>query len=251
MSVRVCMFCGSNGMTSAHIISQSLQKLLQDTSQPTEFRRIWRDQETLEMASATGTINIRPGNHQVKRMCHKCNGEWMAAIERDTKALIVSLSQGSTVSLGIAQQEQLASWAVIASMLRATQEPGDPHVTTHETTEIRATGLPPAGFSVWLVRGEARTDVSMRHFRGMSYRGLGWSGWVWINEVIFMVASGPLAEEMDRRLSLIQKAARKIYPSMEPTNWPTPNHVSSDMITPLMSLVRTVTTLREDETPLP
>jgi hypothetical protein len=97
--VRVCLFCEASGkLTSAHLISQSLQRLLPASSDGTDRMEWWVDESELTEKTNRQFINVHAANHQVRRLCHSCNGNWMAAFEDATRALLLDLYHGRPVS---------------------------------------------------------------------------------------------------------------------------------------------------------
>lgn len=235
MAKRTCMFCGGGGLTGAHIISESLQKLLPPAEGPSLRHDIWVEPGTDQVRSDFKTINISALNHQVKRLCEKCNGKWMADIERGTKGILVSLSRGEEVRLNTQQQLDIATWATIVSMLRATQDPGVLCVTSDETNYVRQFDAPPPGFGVWIVRGESRSDAWLRHLRVVVDDAPGWLGWIWLGQALLVVSSAHLAPYTERLLRLLPSAVVQLHPQAPGVSWPVPNQVQSDVIFDLMS----------------
>jgi len=118
------MFCGAAKLTSAHLISRSLQKLLPAYDGGTTKNDMWIDPAGEGLRYESKTVNVSPFNHQVKRLCHECNGQWMGKMEAETRDLLVALSRGERVSLTSSQQLSLSTWTTVVSMLRSTQDPG-------------------------------------------------------------------------------------------------------------------------------
>jgi hypothetical protein len=224
MTKRSCMFCGGPKLTSAHLISRSLQALLPDFDATTRREDMWFDAYTEDVRHATKVINVNPANHQVKRLCHECNGQWMASLEADTRDLLVALSRGDALSLADGQQLVLSTWATVVCMLRATQDPGLRMVSDKEVSYVRTRNAPPPGFMVWLIRGEHRPDVVMRHFRAQVDEQAGWFGWIWIGEVVLAVSSRTLSPHTQARLNMLPSAAVQIHPSQK-VDWPPTNSV--------------------------
>lgn len=234
MGKRVCMFCGGGKLTSAHMISRALQKLLPHFDGETERNEVWIDQASGEWRLGHNIINISPANHQVKRLCHDCNGHWMAGIEARTTELLAVLSDARELNLDADQQLVLATWATIVSMLRASQDAGLPAVTDEEMAYVRTKDSPPPGFRVWLVRGEHRPDVSMRHFRAHLPEGKGWFGWIWLGQAVLAVSSSNLAPHTRKILALLPSAVVEIHPARTRVSWPVERHVSYETLFALM-----------------
>lgn len=236
--VRVCLFCEASGkLTSAHLISQSLQRLLPASSDGTDRMEWWVDESELTEKTNRQFINVHAANHQVRRLCHSCNGNWMAAFEDATRALLLDLYHGRPVTLDSTQQADLATWATIVSMLRATQDRGKAMLADADAAAVRLHNAPPPGYEVWLVHGENPAKISMRHYRGSIGDRQGWLGWIWMGASVLVVTSAHLVPLSSRRLRLLPEAAVQLHPARRQViNWPPANEVTRESLYDLLTL---------------
>lgn len=228
-SRRVCLFCGGSPLTSAHIISKRLQGLLPSYDDGTTMLQMWLGGGDIPESSRR-TMNVSPFNHQVKRMCWPCNGEWMNSFEADTAEAVAAMALGQPVLLSPELQWKLSTWLQIVVMLRATQDTGPSVFHPSDYSMVRESSLPLVGTRIWAMNMVNRPDPLTRHFRVAIEResehftaaGLDHVSFIWIGQVAFIVAGEGAVEMVEERLEVARLALRDIYPVFRANDveWP-------------------------------
>lgn len=110
---RVCIFCGSGGLTREHVLPNWMSKMFAPGLTATT---------TIEKAGEpTSVYRSALLQHKAKIVCANCNNGWMSKLEADTKPILskmlFDLMHGS--KLGKYEQELLAFWAQKTVMILA------------------------------------------------------------------------------------------------------------------------------------
>jgi hypothetical protein len=234
---RACMFCGNRPVTGTHLISLKLQSMLPEVTVGTARLDEWIDETSGAAKAVARDMNVSPLNHQVKRACQQCNGEWMNAYEEATRTLVVKLARGETVEIDNDSARELAMWAIIVAMLRATQDPGEPAFSPADHNAIRTEDAIPEGYSVWAIRGEDRSDLPSRHSRWTIGEVPGHMTWIWIGQLILLVCDTNSTPFIAQRVSVVVKASELVWPAQATgIEWPPTNHVTYRVLYDLTTL---------------
>lgn len=183
---RLCITCGSAGLTGSHIIGRLLSDLLPPVSEPTVFTR-WAP----EVGVVQSTVNIHPADHEVKRLCKSCNG-WMAAnLEEPVKPVLLRMIAGAGTELTVLAQHLLATWVCLAVMLRGTQDPRPWGISSEEHRWIRGRVSPPPGWGVFVACNADGAAVATRHYRVETTSGVRHISYLILGSVSFVAANDP------------------------------------------------------------
>lgn len=244
-SRRVCLFCGGSPLTSAHIISRRLQGMLPPSDDGSTMSQMWLGGDAPFVSMRT--VNVSPFDHQVKRMCWPCNGEWMNSFEAATAETVAAMALGRPVSLTPELQWKLSTWLQIVVMLRATQDTGGSVFHPSDYQLVRESSIPLLGTRIWAVNMVNRPDPQSRHLRlaieleedYYSAFGMDHVSFIWIGQVAFVVASERAADLVEARLKIAISALREIYPisSAVPVPWPPRGQTNG----PALFLLTTIT----------
>jgi hypothetical protein len=234
---RGCLFCGSRPLTSAHILSRRLQKMLPAFELGSVYEDEWVDEETLSPRSRTLSIDVSPFDQQVKRLCERCNSDWMNKLEADTAEIVAAMALGHPVTISFQDQVNLSAWMTVVAMLRATQTPGETFFEPADYSAVRYTSVVPPGTTVWAVKAEDRPDVFSRHLRyaidGDRARLTAYQ----IGRVLLIVTNDVATPWLVDRLEMIPGAFAQLAPAGElPVEWPPAHGVSNESVIPLTSI---------------
>jgi hypothetical protein len=118
-----CRFCGGSGLTDAHIWDEWLQDLI-----PAGWDR-WEswvsgpsgtnidDPSIYERKPKQGAVHTKVS----RKICGRCNNEWMNQIGLAAKDAVTQLVQGMSIELLTDQQRAVATWFALAAMLADLQ----------------------------------------------------------------------------------------------------------------------------------
>jgi hypothetical protein len=223
------MFCGSSELTSTHLIGLKLQEALPKSAQSVAVDAYWEGPNGREDHSHR--YHSPPLDVQVRRACHDCNGTWMNGFENRTRDLVTRLAYGQDTVFDRAAAADLAVWATIVAMLRATRDRGPWNFSEADIRFIRERDEVPPGHLVFLVWGTpARWDLASRHSRfGLTYEGddtvqPSQLTWFWLGEAIFVVMKQALLRPLMDRGALTERNAVILWSGideMEAHRWPT------------------------------
>ena len=147
-----CIFCGSTAkLTEEHIFSHWTHKFLPPRSM-TKYRAMgsitYHDRTDIEILKRSGDVR----DWQIKCVCSlPCNNGWMRRIENEARRVVIPLITGQQTRLSTANQQTLATWAVLKAMVAEYDMQG--HVTTHHTQRKRMMNnqtIPDTGWTVWV-----------------------------------------------------------------------------------------------------
>lgn len=227
-------------MTKTHLIAQrAIRRHLPKTTIGTGRRDAWFD-GTAGLQFRQQDYHLDPLSQQVKRACEPCNRDWMGEIENDVAADVIALAKGENVALDASRSGRLAVWAAAVAMLRSTQDPGPAAFDMADARALRATSMLPAGYVVWLIRGEQRWDFPSRHQRFTITQvnqnsAMSHVTWFWIGEAIFMVTHPAIAFVLSR-MNVFGQAVQILAPYGDyPIIWPTPSSVPHSAMIDLTS----------------
>lgn len=174
----------------------------------------WRGEK--EHQSRFIVFDQQPMDKQVNRACHDCNAQWMGGYERRTRDAVIRLAHGESFPLTAELQRDVAVWGTIVALLRATADPGFRAIPDGDYEWVRKVDSTPPGYAVWMMHGETRWDFPTRHSRFVSETGsISHFSWLWIGQLVLIVAYGDAVGHLVDRLRLIEKAVTPIYPFME------------------------------------
>lgn len=109
--MRVCVFCGSTGLTKEHVFPNWMSKMLD--SRLTATTTIEKKGQADKIY--TGAIL----QHQAKVVCANCNNGWMSNLETAVKPILSKMlfDLNHSTTLGKDEQKLLAFWAQKTTMI--------------------------------------------------------------------------------------------------------------------------------------
>ena len=169
----VCVCCGSPGLTKQYFWPNYLGSRFPDRtrlplSNPTRFH-----------PAIDGSIIIEPiiqprkgtfVTSKIRKFCKACNGGWMAQIERAAQPTVLQLIDGNEFQLDEVAQKNLASWAMLMTIVGEFTDPYSKAVSQREITELINTRLPPKGWHVYISRFLDGAQSLRYSHTGMSFR---------------------------------------------------------------------------------
>lgn len=179
-------------------------------------------------------VNIKsPLNHAVKRICGVCNSTWVAGIEMAVKPLLNTLRQSKRKTLSRRQQRDLATWAVLVTMMLEFSDPEKRGIPDGHLKFMFQHHQPPAQTLVWLASAETPPySLGSRHisFDLRRPRDVVPRGHDSLNNQVTRILFGQLAllvftsTILPADLEITGKpgdSLRKIWPVIKPLRWPT------------------------------
>lgn len=218
MGKRLCIFCGSPGkLTSSHVIGKALLKSLPRNSDWFKYDETSSDPNHEPIHRVT---NTDPRETKPNSLCSQCNNQWMEKHESVVRELLVKLALGQHTVITDKDQYRLATWTLIASIVRASVAEHD-HIDPHEIKTLRENDSIPDGYQFWIFQGEDRLDWPSRFQHGEDDAGNKfWFAWLWIGQVVFVVASPFITGRIDDIFEAIPAHHLRPMPGSESIVWP-------------------------------
>lgn len=114
MKTSACIFCKGTPVTREDMISRWILRMFEG--------ELIAKESKIAVKGRSGTTSwesSRAGRHTVKCVCASCNGGWMSDIEQDAKPALASMIRGESITLDKVQQEAVATWACLKTMIGA------------------------------------------------------------------------------------------------------------------------------------
>ena len=164
---RQCIFCGERGkLTDEHVLPKWIVKML-DVSGPVFIEATLSG--TTARVHRRQDLNIR----LKKRVCQKCNTTWMSQLENSVKPFLTSMIlNNNSVELNIADQQQLAIWALKTAFvlelawqqLYPSARPKQGYTASDaELAWITNHSMPPPRSRVWIGGIDAKHRLTLGH----------------------------------------------------------------------------------------
>lgn len=187
---RFCVFCGKPRLTKQHLWADRLKDIL-PRKQPYNVQTIENDQTLPHRTIKRGLpfAKSRPGapsTRQLKNFCIECNPGWMRVLEEAAIPIARPLMLGSPATLSVSQQEILARWIALNTVVSEYLDPPsaavsqdakkmlmDGHLTDEWTISIASY----VGGGSWETRLRRHTMTLIREYQpprstGISQPGL-------------------------------------------------------------------------------
>jgi hypothetical protein len=113
---------------------------------------------------------------QLKVVCkNHCNSGWMSRLETRAKYVLVPLLTGSSRVLSYYDQEILATWIAMKSMICEFSVPKDVATPSIERTLLMGRRLPPETMAIWIghYKGTGWGNVYIRHAASVGFAPVG------------------------------------------------------------------------------
>jgi hypothetical protein len=147
------MFCGSPGVTKAHVFARSFTTLFDDPDDPEEHevRHDYVDPDTGERRVIK---RARTFALTARRVCgNNCNSGWLRELEEEVRPIIEHIAWNKPLELDENQQAVLALWTICAVLISFEMPTvidehrfADPALAN----EVYAERRPPVGTQIWL-----------------------------------------------------------------------------------------------------
>lgn len=218
MAKRECLFCGSSEkLTSSHVISKNLMRDLPGSTDSSRYFELSNDPSHIPVDRITDSD---PRETKPNALCRTCNNVWMEKHESEVAKTLTDLAMGREVTLDSKTQESIALWATIACILRGSLVKHF-HISEADRRHIRNLDEVPEGYVFWIVQGDDQRSWPTRfQWADDSNGNLGWVGWLWIGQAIFVVASPLWAVRMEMNLAGIGPYRRHLASMNSHIYWP-------------------------------
>lgn len=162
-----CVFCGQTGLTHGHVWPDWISTVLPVTATHDELVVGKFETFTPTIPGPGYSTKKRQGSARQRKprnTCARCNSEWMSIIETAAIKPLTPLILGIDIPLRMEDQPAIAALLCLVNMrleflgkFRA--------IPAGDRSEIRTTGLPPAGWCVWIARfvGEKGEELVSRY----------------------------------------------------------------------------------------
>ncbi|MEY9883937.1 hypothetical protein [Bradyrhizobium sp. USDA 329] len=98
---------------------------------------------------------LRPGDpteSKLGRVCGECNNGWMSDLQNAAKPLITELLSGKWRDFSSDEQETLAAWATMFTMVVEYKDPATVAISQEHRSEFCKSRKPPKLFKIWMGR---------------------------------------------------------------------------------------------------
>src|SRR5262249_27110879 len=85
-------------------------------------------------------------------VCTACNNRWMSGLQLACKPILLSFIAGKWMELEQAQQQQIAAWITMFTMVWELRDPRTMAIPTEQREYFRQTRLPPSEWKIWIGR---------------------------------------------------------------------------------------------------
>jgi hypothetical protein len=145
-----CIFCGSTApLTDEHVFSHWTHRFLPPRLM-TKYRAMgsitYHDRTDIDIIKRPGDVR----DWQIRCVCSDvCNNGWMRRVENKARRVMIPLITGQQIRLSPANQQIVATWAVLKAMVAEYDAHG--HVTTHHTQRKRMMNSQSISDTTWTV----------------------------------------------------------------------------------------------------
>ena len=134
-----CILCGHRPLTRAHFFGSVLRdEFPGQTESAIVFTQPVAAHESITQRYRMG---VAPVNASSRLLCQTCNGDWMSPMEEAALPTIVKMTRGENVTFDRPHLEQLSSWALAVTILRARVDEGLRPVDSEAARRFRNEGL--------------------------------------------------------------------------------------------------------------
>jgi len=152
---RACIFCGGTNLSREHLFADWLTDggpIVKTKTDTRTFGKIyWKPDPRREVRRYPG----HSGSMTVKKVCERCNNEWMSDIDNVAKAValpLISTQWNSRIMLTPEDQRILATWltkiAIVGDSLNSGQ--GESFITQEARAWFMAHRAPPPNWEVYI-----------------------------------------------------------------------------------------------------
>jgi hypothetical protein len=241
---RRCVFCDSLGpLNKEHFIPDWISRLFKGSPVA-----------TVQVINRDGKQRLYPlpiFQQEVGTVCKKCNGGWMATLEKQVAPFLAPmLTESRPCVLDQARQKLLATWAVKTAMVFEQIHCGKRGIPPTEYHRLYRVQQPPNGYAAWVAhRREMRKglngpperlawfiagaipEVRVESARSADLGKRAFASGAILYRTTFMIAhvvfqvlisSLPLALKVEPQGTLLPQTALLIWPAQMKRQWPPP-----------------------------
>lgn len=153
-SAHACVFCDTRGrLSKEHIFSRWLQDIVPKSGLSRhEVRHAHGDQHPRAATPRKGKLS-RPGDllaQTLRIACKGCNETWMSQVVNEARPTVAALVSGRWPQLTRTSAAQLATWAVLTTIVLEFADDTTRTTTPIERRFIRSHKAPPPNWRVWI-----------------------------------------------------------------------------------------------------
>jgi hypothetical protein len=175
-----CIFCDGLGMSKEHIWSDWIGELI--LPQPKhkqgfaafDFDRKTKEfhlQQDMTYAQKRGCLTQR----QIRKVCRKCNNEWMSNAVGLAKPLAKKLITGEACKCSESDRSKLVTWLSITTIMQEfVSQPDAVFIPAEHRRLLMDTKRPPDDWSIWIgcYGGSRWRPMSHTHYTALLYGGV-------------------------------------------------------------------------------
>jgi hypothetical protein len=153
-----CIFCGGFGLSKEHVFGEWIQALIPTNFSkarhyPTFYVRVPGFGEVARF-SQRGKFD-QPGDPLTRRLrivCKKCNNEWMSQLQENSIRILRPLIMGDWQPIVEADQEILAAWIAMTTMVIDFADLRTQAVSLADRTILYRSHAAPSSWHIWIGR---------------------------------------------------------------------------------------------------
>lgn len=145
----LCLFCPNLADSREHLWSSWMNEVLPTKAPGSTTYTLDREGE-----DSKSWLSPKPATHTVKVVCETCNTGWMSKIEARAKPIMVPLLRGEERELHKADQEALAAWAYLKTVIAEHLNPRTATIPELHRRWLHDHVLPPTGVFVFVAAAE-------------------------------------------------------------------------------------------------
>lgn len=160
--VAKCVFCGGARLTKEHVFPKWLHRVLPRPSASTVHETTWGFPALGEARRYKGRLNQTgdPLSKRLKIVCGECNNGWMSGLQERAHQLVTMLVQDRCEYFGDGDQESLAAWICMTSMVIEFADLATVAVPATARVAFANTRRPPPNWLIFVGRYEGVRESS-------------------------------------------------------------------------------------------
>ncbi len=161
-----CVFCGNRPLSKEHIWPNWLRKHLKSGAPYNMHtasllaldggKAFWGERKDRPRTGSTMSQKLRV-------VCPKCNNRWMSVLQTECKPILLPFVAGEWVGLDDREQQKLAAWATMFTMVWECRDPRTQATPFSERELFRQTLVPPPSWKIWIGRAVDAWEGATNH----------------------------------------------------------------------------------------
>jgi hypothetical protein len=163
---RKCIFCGGGPISKEHVWAKWMRDYLSPGRGVQYIHEAKLDGDSIRIS-----IRTRPGpldrkgdmrSQKLRVVCCACNNGWMSAIQSQTKPVLLPFLRKERNELSPSQQEALATWATMFTMIYETTIPDHAATSSAQRGMFLRDRSPPEYWMYWCAPFDGRSTPAIQ-----------------------------------------------------------------------------------------